>query len=84
LYENEVKLENRRGADAFEQNTLNPLTALGVVIRIVAVTLMGTPRWVESRLVDKAWPFFSATMCSTSRNGRGSVKLDDWWNYRDH
>ena len=56
------------------------LTALGVIIGIIAVTLMGSAIGGIETGFDRAWRS-SATTSSTSRNGRGHV--DDWWNYRN-
>src|SRR5437016_2689972 len=52
--------------------TRSTLTALGVIIGIVAVTLMGTAiGGIQSGSI-RAWPF-SATTFSTSGNGHGRM-----------
>ncbi len=58
------------------------LTALGVIIGIIAVTLMGTAICGNRDRVRAQPGGASATTCSTSRSGRGTG-VDDWWNYRN-
>ncbi len=61
--------------------TRSMLTALGVIIGIVAVTLMGTAINGISTGFDKSMSFIGDDVLYVSQ--RPWTRVDDWWNYRD-
>ena len=61
--------------------TRSTLTALGVVIGIVAVTLMGTAIGGIQVGFDKSMAIFGDDVLYVSQWPWKQV--DDWWNYRD-
>jgi putative ABC transport system permease protein len=61
--------------------TRSMLTALGVIIGIVAVTLMGTAINGISTGFDKSMSVIGDDVLYVSQ--RPWTRMDDWWNYRD-
>ncbi len=61
--------------------TRSMLTALGVIIGIVAVTLMGTAINGISTGFDKSMSFIGDDVLYVSQHSW--TRQDDWWNYRD-
>ncbi|MBA3961947.1 MAG: ABC transporter permease [Chthoniobacterales bacterium] len=61
--------------------TRSMLTALGVIIGIVAVTLMGTAINGISTGFDKSMSFIGDDVLYISQHSW--IRQDDWWNYRD-
>ncbi len=61
--------------------TRSMLTALGVIIGIVAVTLMGTAINGISAGFDKSMAFIGDDVLYVTT--RPWTRVDDWWNYRD-
>ena len=61
--------------------TRSMLTALGVIIGIVAVTLMGTAIGGIQSGFDKSMSVFGDDVLYV--NQWPWKKVDDWWNYRD-
>lgn len=61
--------------------TRSMLTALGVIIGIVAVTLMGTAINGISTGFDNSMSFIGDDVLYVSQ--RPWTRVDDWWNYRD-
>lgn len=61
--------------------TRSMLTALGVIIGIVAVTLMGTAINGISAGFDKSMSFIGDDVLYVTT--RPWTRVDDWWNYRD-
>src|SRR3954453_17453969 len=61
--------------------TRSTLTALGVIIEIVAVTLMGTAIGGIQVGVDRSMAVFGDDVLSVGQ--WPWRKVDDWWNYRD-
>ncbi|HEY2800657.1 MAG TPA: ABC transporter permease [Chthoniobacterales bacterium] len=61
--------------------TRSMLTALGVIIGIVAVTLMGTAINGISIGFDKSMSFIGDDVLYVTT--RPWTRVDDWWNYRD-
>ena len=61
--------------------TRSILTALGVIIGIVAVTLMGTAIGGISKGFDKSMAVLGDDVLYVSR--QSWLRADDWWNYRN-
>ena len=61
--------------------TRSMLTALGVIIGIVAVTLMGTAINGISTGFDKSMAIIGDDVLYVSQ--RPWTRMNDWWNYRD-
>src|SRR6202040_4272630 len=61
--------------------TRSTLTALGVIIGIVAVTLMGTEISGIQVGFDKSMSIFGEDVLPVGQ--RPWRQLNDWWNYRD-
>ena len=61
--------------------TRSMLTALGVIIGIVAVTLMGTAINGISTGFDKSMSVIGDDVLYVSQ--RPWTRMNDWWNYRD-
>src|SRR5687767_3719020 len=57
------------------------LTALGVIIGIVAVTLMGTAIWGIDAGVDRSFSGFGDDILYVTKWPWRDV--DDWWNFRN-
>src|SRR6516162_8276767 len=69
------------GAQMRSNKTRSILTALGVIIGIVAVTLMGTAIAGIQVGFDKSMAIFGDDVLYVSQWPWKQV--DDWWNYRD-
>src|SRR5437667_1888792 len=61
--------------------TRSALTALGVIIGIVAVTLMGTSIGSIKVIINKSMAIFGDDVIFVGQ--WAWRKVDDWWNYRD-
>ncbi|HEX4641242.1 MAG TPA: ABC transporter permease [Chthoniobacterales bacterium] len=68
-------------AQMASNKTRSMLTALGVIIGIVAVTLMGTAINGISTGFDKSMSVIGDDILYVSQ--RPWTRMDDWWNYRD-